>query len=748
MIAAARFHRSDRRRDSLLLWFLLFVLVGMALPSGSALAVCINYADYLRWTGRISIPNACYGVAVQGDYAYAAYSSSGNGMRVLDVSDPSSPIAIGNVETAKPTTGVAVSGSYAYLTSALFTQGALDVIDVSDPRIPTTVGSFTTLGEANCVAVVDDHAFVCTTTLEGGLLTVIDVSDPALPTDVGSVVTPGWALACVIGGDYAYVVDFDAGLLVINISDPTSPEIAGIVDTSSGQRDVAISGSYAFVTCQWAGGIDVIDISDPTSPVLITHLDLETSSVARGTVALGDFLFFADNAVGLVVVDISDPPYPKVRGTHHLEFAYDVAAGDDQIYLVGGGMGRIDIFDVSNPVAPPVISSIDTPDFAIDIAAAGRYAYIAGRESGMQVIDISDPSDPIIVADVPTPDAAQAIKVHKDYAYVSTHDAGLQIVDISDPPSAFIAAEVQTEGYVKEVAIRDGFAYVADFYGLRVVNIKDPTAAYVVGGVNTPDEHAGDVAVVGDYAYVPDWDAGLQVIDISDPASPAVVGNINTPGIARGVAAAGNYVYVGDYYDGMPVIDVSDPTNPRYVCTVDTSYRIERIRVFGDFLYCMFDEGVQIVDISKPMSPVIVGQTQDRAYGAAVIGEYAYLAAGYDIGLRVVPAHCDLPTGVAYSVDRSRGLVLHTPSPNPTNGPANLRFDLPRAGHVRATVADPAGRCVRQLLDRGFVAGSHRIAWDGRDDSGRRAASGLYFVRLACDDRVATARILLLSETR
>ena len=178
-----------------------------------------------------------------------------------------------------------------------------------------------------------------------------------------------------------------------------------------------------------------------------------------------------------------------------------------------------------------------------------------------------------------------------------------------------------------------------------------------------------------------------------------------------------------------------------------TSYRIERIRVVGDDLYCIFHEGVQIVDISQPDDPVIVGQIPNSAYGAAVVGEYACIAAGCGVGLQIVPAHCDVPTAVTDSVDRSRVLVLYSPSPNPTNGTANLRFDLPRAGHVRVRVSDTAGRCVRRLLDREFVAGPPRITWDGRDDSGRRAASGVYFIRLASDGRVAAARIVLLSET-
>ncbi len=81
-------------------------------------------------------------------------------------------------------------------------------------------------------------------------------------------------------------------------------------------------------------------------------------------------------------------------------------------------------------------------------------------------------------------------------------------------------------------------------------------------------------------------------------------------------------------------------------------------------------------------------------------------------------------------VPASATLALAEPSPNPARGATSLAFTLPHAGRVTLDVVDVQGRRVRTLLDATRPAGTHRVTWDGLDDGGRAAASGLYFVRV------------------
>jgi flagellar hook assembly protein FlgD len=59
-------------------------------------------------------------------------------------------------------------------------------------------------------------------------------------------------------------------------------------------------------------------------------------------------------------------------------------------------------------------------------------------------------------------------------------------------------------------------------------------------------------------------------------------------------------------------------------------------------------------------------------------------------------------------------------------------------------VYDITGRKVRTLLHGPISAGSHSIAWDGRDDSGKPVASGVYISRLVAGERIATGKMALV----
>ena len=91
-----------------------------------------------------------------------------------------------------------------------------------------------------------------------------------------------------------------------------------------------------------------------------------------------------------------------------------------------------------------------------------------------------------------------------------------------------------------------------------------------------------------------------------------------------------------------------------------------------------------------------------------------------------------------------RRFAVGQPYPNPFNPSTRLRFTLGRSSRVQAEIFDVQGRRVRGLSDREYAAGEHELHWDGRDDLGSVAASGVYFLRLRSDEGEAGRRLLLL----
>ena len=69
-------------------------------------------------------------------------------------------------------------------------------------------------------------------------------------------------------------------------------------------------------------------------------------------------------------------------------------------------------------------------------------------------------------------------------------------------------------------------------------------------------------------------------------------------------------------------------------------------------------------------------------------------------------------------------------APNPFGPATTITFTLERAARVDLAVYDVLGRRVRTLAEGERSAGTQRLRWDGADDAGRAAGSGVYFIRL------------------
>ena len=116
------------------------------------------------------------------------------------------------------------------------------------------------------------------------------------------------------------------------------------------------------------------------------------------------------------------------------------------------------------------------------------------------------------------------------------------------------------------------------------------------------------------------------------------VGHCLTPGWARGVAVSGGYACIADDEEGLQVIDVSMPDAPEIVGTVSIPGDAQDVIISGNYAYVTTgSDNIQVVDISAPETPAIVGSldTPGSAEGMDVSGSYMYVADG-DEGLKIV----------------------------------------------------------------------------------------------------------------
>ncbi len=68
--------------------------------------------------------------------------------------------------------------------------------------------------------------------------------------------------------------------------------------------------------------------------------------------------------------------------------------------------------------------------------------------------------------------------------------------------------------------------------------------------------------------------------------------------------------------------------------------------------------------------------------------------------------------------------------PNPFNPVTNIRYELPKNSRMELIIYNLRGQIIRILMEGEEKAGYHEVEWDGRNQTGEPAASGLYLVRM------------------
>jgi hypothetical protein len=296
--------------------------------------------------------------------------------------------------------------------------------------------------------------------------------------------------------------------------------------------------------------------------------------------------------------------------------AFSCTGGDDGNPTTPGGGG-------SGVDTAFVTGSLDRGAYASGIRIlSNRVAYVSELDDGLAVIDISDKTAPAFVTALggirPEGNITGTTRIH----YLSAGTEGVHVVDADTAASPLLVTTSDTPGQVGAVALSGGT--------LPVLCVADGTAGvrFFFGesgssAVDTPGLARG-VAVKLPYCFVTDLPDGgggpaLYTIDISDPASPAMVDTLQLSGSPSDIALKGNYLYIPARDPGMFVINITDPLNATVigqtgpfpatgVVTADT--RINRVYVGTEEALGFSGEGLRVVDVSSVKSPKTV-QTLD-----------------------------------------------------------------------------------------------------------------------------------------
>ena len=100
-------------------------------------------------------------------------------------------------------------------------------------------------------------------------------------------------------------------------------------------------------------------------------------------------------------------------------------------------------------------------------------------------------------------------------------------------------------------------------------------------------------------------------------------------------------------------------------------------------------------------------------------------------------------TGIEDDIEIPESIALGQNYPNPFNAETMIDF-YTNGSSVSLEVYDLTGALVRTLIDGSLDTGYHSVVWNGLDESGNEAASGVYFYRLNGSDSQLVKRMTLL----
>jgi hypothetical protein len=631
-------------------------------------------------------------IVVSGAYAYIT-SYGGGVLEIVDVSDPANPKHKGKLEKLYGPRGVAVSGNYAYV-AAINSLYIVDIKDPSNPKLASSIaaGKNASSGQTSGICISGKYAFVGslgypTSTTLGGI-EVFDISNPLLPVQVGSLLNGvngaylSYPYNLRIVGNLLYTVDlYNSAFEIVDVSIPSSPKHKGSLKDGVGgcnlksALDLAVRGNTAFVTNYnnnfSNANLEIIDVTDPTAPKHTSNIQNSSLGSARGIKVVNNFAFVTSEKGNCIeVIDVTSLSAPVVKtivnsggGGPMLTNPTSVCVYNNFAYVVGQDLpgipaapSALEIIDVSNPVSPKHQASYQPGGVLVSVAVSSSnadgntYAYMVDKSnSKLYVVNATNPSAPILASTLTSGTAGTtfgsptSVVVSGTYAYLTGSTTNsLEILDISNP---YLPNHVATlVDNIKLIApksvyvttLKDGtpYAFITCANMLTAINLTTKTAPVITatlsdGGINAPPKLNNPVAVFvnNGIAYVASngtttaGTSGLEIIDVSNPA-----GGITHLGAITdldayidrptGVTVSGGYAFLSGYY-GVEVVDITNPATPihqthlfdnQHGSFLDTPYSIFLSNGYAYLPVFRLSSGLSIVSVFAPaissLSPI------------------------------------------------------------------------------------------------------------------------------------------------
>jgi hypothetical protein len=492
----------------------------------------------------------------------------------------------------------AASGSHVFLGCGAM----LIVSDASDPGNPVEEGSLWLPVTPSVIEAEGNRLYAA----GGSSLLVYDITDTEHPELLGRYDGPSTFTLGAVSASKAYIASGNT-ISILDVSTPSLPTLRGSLSLPGHADVVAVQGAL-LCAHQWdetSNTITTVDISDADHPHALGALGIHgmsrlVLSGRWGYLAGGDAFY---------VLDLQNPAQPLVAGTLALAGGSDLVVREPFAYLAGGQ--ALTILDVSNQQAPVQLDFLRLTRSILHLRSAGD-ALAASTELGLglRMIDLANPASPSEAGSLRTPDEVRTAAATGNLGLLGGLNGYLTILDLSDAsrPISLYQGAMPELATARKIAVSGGLAYVAqEWAGLRIMDISDPVHPLPRGQSSSP-HFATDVAVNGSVAYVADNSYGLRCYNVRDPDNPSEIGGLQAP-ILSELALSGNTAYLATgnplstSFKGLQIVDVTNPAHPRVLGQAATTDGGVAVLSKGPYVYFAGAFSLYVVDVSSPTAP-------------------------------------------------------------------------------------------------------------------------------------------------
>jgi len=349
---------------------------GFQTPEWEFTIVDVQDSTHPHVVSSCATPSNNYGVWADwtSDRAYVADCI---GLAVIDITNVSAPVLDTVVLKAQTAQDVWPDGSRAYVADY---QAGMRVLDVTQPWSPVELGGFDPVG-GECETVVAGDSFAFVGWLPSPYFRSILVSDPTHPVQAGAGLVQTLPADMVLRDTLVYL----AGRLrfnVVNVARPRQPVLVGSCVTGDlHEAGLWLEGNRAYVAGAY-DGIYIVDVTDPRNPAPVRILN---GMSAWGCCVVDTFLYVPDFDDSLHIWSVAN-----LFNVYQLGSAYvrgsglDVKVLGDYAYVGCDGLGVVNVADPRNPV---LVECYQTPDFVRRVVIDSGYVYAACWGAGICIFD-------------------------------------------------------------------------------------------------------------------------------------------------------------------------------------------------------------------------------------------------------------------------------------------------------------------------------------------------------------------------